>query len=621
MKDQPQKLPFSAKIKMAGLIRSHWKGLAIAFVAVLGETLGDVLEPWPIKVVVDNILQSKKLPGWLAGIVFRYFGDNKMATLNFAVAAVAAIAILGAISSYVDKYMTTSVSQWVAHDLRRVLYSHIQRLSLAERDETRTGDLISRVTDDIEAVQNFFNSSLLGILVDVLTMAGMIGVMLYVNWRFTLIALSVVPVLFAVVYYLTHKIKEASRAVRKKESELTSIVEEGLTSVRVVKAFAREDYEVQRFESESLENVETALRARSLKAKLSPTVGVITAIGTGLVLWYGARLALAGQISAGVLIVFLLYLGKLYKPMRDISKETDTVSKAIVGYERIQEVLEIESRVRDLPKARQAPRLKGKIEFENVHFSYNGGEPVLKKINLRIEPGQVAALVGPSGTGKTTIISLIPRLYDPTSGVVKIDGQDIRKFKLRSLREQTSFVLQETLLFRASVWDNIAYGKPDAHPKEIVQAARLANADEFIEKLPQGYATMLGERGASLSGGQRQRIAIARAIVRNTPILILDEPTSGLDSASEQTVMEALTRLIKGRTCVVIAHHLNTIRQADTIFVIQDAEITEHGSHEELLKSSGAYAELYRIQAESVGQWPESASETPAQSARRKVSA
>ncbi len=600
MSGKSTKFSLAGKLRAASLLRSYWKGLTIALAGVLGEALADILEPWPVKIIVDSILQMKKLPGWLGGVVVGLFGHDKLATLNFAVAAVAAIAVVGALSSYLEQYMTTSVSQWVAHDLRRTLYNHIQRLSLAEHDETRTGDLISRVTDDIEAVRSFINSSLLGILVDVLTLVGMIGVMFYVNWRFTLIALSVVPVLFGVVYYLTRRIKQASRAVRKKESELTSIVEETLTSVRVVKAFAREDYEVQRFESESLENVETALQARSLKAKLSPFVEVIVAVGTCLVLWYGARLALRGLITAGVLIVVLLYLGKMYKPMRDLSKEMDTVSKAIVGYERIQEVLEIESRVRDLPRAQRAPRFKGRIEFDHVHFRYNDGGEVLKDVSLQIDPGQVAALVGPSGMGKTTIVSLIPRFYDPVSGKVTIDGQDVRRYKLQSLREQMSFVLQETLLFRASVRDNIAYGKPDARSKEIMQAARLANAEEFIEKLPQGYSTMIGERGASLSGGQRQRIAIARAILRNTPILILDEPTTGLDAVAEQTVMEALNRLMEGKTAVVIAHHLGTIRRADRIFVVQDAEIVEQGSHDELLKANGYYAELFKIQAESV---------------------
>jgi ATP-binding cassette subfamily B protein len=583
-------------LSITRLIRPYWKALTLAFVAVLGETFGDVLEPWPIKIVIDNILQSKKLPAWLAGFVSGMFGQNKMAILNFAVAAVAVIAVMGAISSYAEKYLTTSVSQWVTHDLRRTLYNHIQRLSLAEHDKAQTGDLISRVTGDIGAVQDFINSALLGILVNVLTLFGMTAVMLYINWRFTLIALSIVPALFVVVYSFTRRIKKASRAVRKKESELVSVVEEVLTSVRVVKAFAREDFEVTRFESQSRDNVETALEARSIKAKLSPIVDVMVAIGTCLVLGYGARLALSGQLSAGVLIVFLLYLGKMYKPMRDLSKMSDTVSKAMVGYERIQEVMEIEARVRDLPRARRAPRFKGKIEFDHVTFAYDEKSPVLKDVSFSIKPGYVAAIVGPSGTGKTTIISLIPRFYDPQSGTVKIDGADIRGYKLKSLREQISFVLQETLLFHASVWDNIAYGKPDATQDQIMRAAKLANAHEFIEKMAEGYNTMIGERGTTLSGGQRQRISIARAIIRDTPILILDEPTSGLDSASEQAVIGALDRLMEGKTSIVVTHHLRAIRHADIVFVVKDSELVEQGTHEELLAAGGLYAELYTIQ-------------------------
>jgi ATP-binding cassette subfamily B protein len=484
----------------------------------------------------------------------------------------------------------------VGHDLRRTLYHHIQRLSLAEHDESRTGDLITRVTSDIAAVQDFINSALLGMLVNIMTLVGMIGVMFYLNWRFTLIALSVAPVLFLVVYYYTRRIKNASRAVRREEGKLLSIVEEVLTSIRVVKAFAREDFEQQRFESESLANVEAGLQARSIKAKLSPVVEVIVAIGTCLVLWYGARLALTGQLSAGVLIVFFLYLGKLYKPMRDLSKMTDTVSKAMVGYERIQEVLDIESRVRDVRGARPARKFKGEIEFCEVSFSYGGGKPALKDVSFKIEAGQVAAIVGPSGTGKTTLVSLIPRFYDPVSGYVGIDRTDIGKYRLKSLRDQISFVLQDTLLFRATIWENIAYDKPNAAPREIRRAAELANAHEFIEEMPDGYDTMVGERGATLSGGQRQRIAIARAIIRDTPILILDEPTAGLDAASEQVVIGALDTLMKGRTSVVIAHQLRTIRHADVIFVIKDSELVKQGTHEALLTQNGVYAELHRHQ-------------------------
>ena len=604
---KPVILKHSGKLRAIGLIRPYWKALGLAFIAVLGESLSDVLEPWPIKIVLDNVLQSKAAPGWLSRLS-EVFGADKLAILNFALAAVVGIAAIGAISSYVEKYLTTSVSQWVTHDLRRSLYSHLQRLSLQDYEKAQTGDLISRVTSDISAVQDFINSALLGIIVNALTLFGMIAVMFYINWRFTLIALSITPLLFAAVYYFTRRIKKASRAVRKKESEMVSTVQEVLSSVRVVKAFAREDFEVSRFETQSRENVETALEARSIKAKLSPIVDVMVAIGTCFVLGYGARLALRGELSLGVLIVFLLYLGKMYKPMRELSKLTDTVSKSLVGYERVQEVLEIDSRVQDLRRARRAPRFRGEIEFDHVNFSYDEKVPVLKDISFRIKPGQVAAFVGPSGTGKTTIINLVPRFYDPQSGRIKIDGEDIRGYKLKSVREQISFVLQETILFHGSIWDNIAYGRPDATQDEIIRAATEANAHEFIEKLPEGYSTVVGERGATLSGGQRQRIAIARAIIRDTPILILDEPTSGLDSSSEQAVIDALYRLMEGKTSIVVAHHLNSIRRADIIFVVRDSELEEQGTHEELLAAGGLYADMHKLQAsEDKGEIPEHA--------------
>ncbi len=581
---------------MVELLRPHWKVLSLALVAVIGETLTDLLEPWPLKIIIDNLLQSKPLPAWLAGFVDSIAGQNDLAILNFAVLAVAVIAIVGAISSYTEKYLTTSVGQWVMHDLRRTLYQHIHHLSLAEHDEKRTGDLIGRVTSDIEAVQDFITTTLLGMLVNALTLIGMVAVMFYYNWRFALIALSIVPALFAIVFFFTKRIKKASRAVRQKESELVNIVQEVFSSIRVVKAFSREDYEQQRFEEQSLENVEAALQARSLKAKLSPIVEVCAAIGTCLVLGYGARLALDGELSTGDLIIFLAYLGKMYKPMREMSKMGDTISKASVSYERIQEVLSTVSRVRDMPHAKRAEPFRAAIEFTDVSFSYSADNPILKGISLKIEPGKIAAFVGPSGAGKSTIMSLIPRFYDPTSGVVKIDGTDIRQYTLQSLREQMSFVLQDTVLFHVPIWQNIAYGKPEANREEIIEAAKLANADEFIEKMPDGYDTMVGERGVSLSGGQRQRVAIARAIIRNSPILMLDEPTSGLDAASEQAVFEALGRLMADRTCIVIAHHLATIMKADVIFVIDNSQIAEQGTHAELLAAGGIYADLYNQQ-------------------------
>jgi len=588
--------PGTQTLRIGRVLRPHWKSLVLALVAVVAETVADVLEPWPITIVVDNILQGKRLPPLLGATVVNIFGDNTTALLQFALASILLIAIVGGIGGYVEKYLTTSVSQWVAHDLRLLLYQRIQRLSLAEHGKSRGGDLITRVTKDIDAVQDFIDTALLGILVNLLTLVGMIAIMLYVNWRFTLVGLAVAPILFLFVFFYSRKIKEASRTVKKKESELLSDVAEVLASIQVVQAYAREDYEDRRFTSESRQNVRAGLQARSVKAKLSPMVDVIVAVGTCLVLAYGVKLVTAGELSTGVLIVFLMYLKKTYKPIKDLSKMPGAVAKAAVSFERIKEVIGVESAIRDLPGARPAPPLTGAIEFERVTFGYEGGAQVLKDVSLCIAPGQVAAIVGPSGMGKTTIASLVARFFDPIAGSVKVDGTDIRQFTLKSLRDQISFVLQDSLLFRGTIWENISYGRPDADPEDTIRAAQLANAHDFIISLPQGYGTMVGERGTTLSGGQRRRIAIARAIVRNTPILILDEPTTGLDAQSENAVVEALERLMKGRTSIVIAHHLDTIRNADVIFVVKDAAIAECGTHDALIANAGVYRELFDLQ-------------------------
>jgi ATP-binding cassette subfamily B protein len=580
------------------LVRPHWKALVVAFIAVVVESVADLMEPWPIKVVLDYVIGQKPPPEWMANFIDSVFGRDKLAVLNFAAISVVGIAALGAVASYTEKVLTTKVAQWVMHDLRQTLYHHVQRLSLSFYDRTRTGDLITRVTSDIEAIQDFVQNALLGIVVDVLTLAGMLGVMFCLNWRFTLIALAVAPLLFVQVYTLTHKIKRAARAVRQKEGEIVSVIEEALSSIRVVKAFATESYEERRLEKETLESMSIALKARSIKASLSPAVDIIVACGTCVVLWYGARLVMNGGLTAGELVVFLLYLGKMYKPMRDLSKMTDTISKATVGAERIREIIAVEPerRLSEIRRARPAPIFKGRIEFDNVSFRYQDRGSVLEEVSFKIEPGQFAALVGPTGSGKTTIISLIPRFYDPSSGIVRIDDQDVRSFRIRSLRRQISFVLQDTLLFRGPIWQNIAYGKPEANREEIIRAAKLANADEFIDKFPEGYDTQVGERGVTLSGGQRQRIAIARAIIRNSPILILDEPTSGLDAASEYQVIEALDRLMQGKTVIIVSHHLALIRRADIIFVLKDGRIIERGTHDELREGAGLYSEFYDIQ-------------------------
>ncbi len=582
------------------LLKPHRKALTFGFLAVIGESIASLLDPWPLKIVLDNVLKSKAAThGWLNGLILSVAGADRYAILRFAAVMVLAVAVMDALCTYTEKYFTTSVGQWVMHDLRRTLYSHIQRMSLSFHDQSQTGDLISRVTSDIDAVQSFIATSLLGALIDCITLVGMVGVMFWVNWQFTLIALAVVPVLFLVVFRYTRQIKKASRAVRKKESEIISVVQEVLTSIRIVKAFAREDYEQRRLEEQSLEGVEIALHARGLKARLSPLVDIITAAGTAAVLFYGGRMTLQGTLDAGSLVLFIWYLGKMYKPMQDLSKMPDAFSKASVGYERIREVLETQRDVVDMPKAKRVGRLKGRIEFDNVTFSYGDNVPALNHVSFTIEAGQTAALVGPTGAGKSTIINLIPRFYDPSEGTVKIDGEDVRRFQQKSLREHISFVLQDTLLFHAPIWQNIAYGKPEATRAEILRAADLANATEFIDKMPEKFDSMVGERGLTLSQGQRQRIAIARAIIRNTPILIMDEPTSGLDALSERLVVDAMERLMEGRTCVIVAHRLSTIRKANVIFVVKDGTIAEHGTHDDLMKADGLYAELHKLQFET----------------------
>jgi len=584
------------RLRIYSLLKPHARSLSIALIAVAGTTIANLLQPWPLKIVFDLVSGSKALHGWLKHFVHSDFGQHKLAGIEFAGVAVVAIAAFGALCSYVQDYTTSSVGQRVTHDLRTLLYSHIQRLSLRFHYQARTGDLISRLTTDVDAVQSFIVSGLMGIFVDTLTLLGMAAVMFYLNWRLTVVALAIAPILFGLTYSLTRRNKKASREVRKKQSEIASMMQEDLSAIVVVKAFAREDHEVQRLDENSQEGLEMALRARRLKAKLSPLVEFVVAVGTALVLWTGGRQVLGGAISAGSLIVFIWYLGKMYKPMQDFAKLADAYSKASVGYERIREVLSTAPDVSDCAAMRPAPRFRGSLAFESVNFSYVPGEPVLKDINFNIQAGQVVGLVGPTGAGKSTIAALIARLYDPDSGMVRIDGRDLREFTQKSVREQISVVLQQNVLFRATVLENIAYGRPQATIAEIRRAAEDAGADEFISKLPQGYDTVIGERGDTLSGGQRQRVAIARAIIRNAPILIMDEPSSGLDSVSEQHVFETLGQLMKGRTSLVIAHRLATIRQADAILVLEQGRIAEAGTHQQLLNAGGLYAKLYELQ-------------------------
>jgi subfamily B ATP-binding cassette protein MsbA len=585
------------RASVLGLLSGHWAALMLGLVAVGAETVATLLEPWPIKVVLDTVLHAKPLPGPLQRAIASTIGTGTMAMLELAVVAVVLIAVVGAAAGYAEKQCITALGQRVTHELRCRLYTHAHRLSMSYHDRKRTGDIISTATADVDAIQSAVTSGVLDTMYYTMLLIGMSALMLWIDWRFTLIALAILPALSLVVFTLTRQIKHASRDVRRREADLMSTMQEVLSSIRLVKAFGREDHERHRFERESDQIVESSLRARDVKAKLSPAVEVIVALGSAAVLWFGARHVLDGALTAGALVVFLLYLSKMYKPIRELSKMTDTYSRALVAFDRINGFLGVELDVKDLPGARRAQRFHGAIELEHVTFAYAPDRNALVDVSLTIPAGTVAAIVGPTGAGKSSLINLIARFYDPQSGRVLIDGEDVRSFYQESLRERISFVLQDTLLFRGAIWQNIAYGKPEALPREIVRAAKLANADEFIRELPDGYKTMVGERGVMLSGGQQRRLAIARAIIRDAPILILDEPLTGLDASSESLVLDALRQVMRGKTTIIIAHDLRTVQHADSIFVIDHGRLCERGTHAELIAANGVYARLYQLQS------------------------
>jgi ABC-type multidrug transport system fused ATPase/permease subunit len=579
------------------LVRPYRGTLLIILMAMLVQTAMSVAGPWPLKIILDNVVGSHKLAPWLDDFLRPILsGGSKMQIAAAAAIAAVLIAVLGAIASYIANYYTTSVGQWVANDLRLRTYHHLQQLSLSYYDSHQTGTLLSTITSDVQTIQGFASSSTLGIVVDLFTIVGMLFIMFWLNWDFTLIAIAVTPFMLLLVSRFKKAVKKATHEVRKEQSKIVAVVEQGLQSMRVVKAFGRQELAEEELAEVSQATVDASLKARRVKALLSPIVAITVSLCTAFVLWRGSSLILAGVMTVGALTVFLSYLNKFFKPVQDLATMTNAIAQAAVGVERIRGILDADTIIPERPNAREPQALTGEIEFDHVAFAYSADAPVLRDVSFQIKAGQMVGVVGTTGGGKSTIVSLIPRFYDPTAGAIKIDGVDIRDYKCHALRDQIGYVLQETVLFAGSVRDNIAYGKEGVTQEQILKAAKLANADDFIARMPHGYDTMVGERGETLSGGQRQRIGIARAIIRNNPILILDEPTAALDTESERLVIEALERLMKGRTVITIAHRLSTIRDADKIIVLKGGVVAEEGSHDELVARDGVYAELYRIQ-------------------------
>jgi ATP-binding cassette, subfamily B, bacterial len=589
-------------IGLSRIIRRFWPQiweqrliLSGAFVTLLAQIVFRLLEPWPLKFVFDRII----VPAGTAPATGIVWLDqlSQPSLLALAALSVVVIAALQGGAAYLNKVGFALASSRVLTDVRAMLYRHLQRLSLSFHSKARSGDLISRITGDVAVLQDVTVTAALPLVVNIATLIGMLGLMLWLNWSLALLAFATFPLFVLTMYRLSTRIRQIARKERKREGELASSAAQTFGAIKVVQALSLEGTLEREFAEQNEQSLVSGVKGKRLAALLERSVDMVIAVGYAGVLWYGASLVLRGRLTPGDLLVFLTYLKNAYRPVRDLAKYTGRIAKATAAGERVVTLLDTAPEIDDRPDAVEAPVLRGAVRFENVSFGYEPNHPVLRDLDLAVEPGQRIALVGGSGGGKSTLASLLPRLYDPTAGRVLIDGRDIRTYTLQSLRRQIAIVLQESVLFAVSVRDNIAYGAPGVTDREIEAAARLANAHDFIMRLPDGYDTILGERGATLSGGQRQRIAIARAAVRNAPIVILDEPTTGLDNESAQAVNEALDRLTADRTTFVIAHDLRTIERADLILYMEQGRVIERGTHAGLITLGGRYAALHAIQS------------------------
>jgi ABC-type multidrug transport system fused ATPase/permease subunit len=571
----------------------RWPMLFVALFALVMHSAFEVLKPWPIALLFDFVLIDDPLhfPAWLVPPQV----NQLLVMLVTACVMIVGLAVLSSMAAYFREYLLRRLGEEVAFDIRVGLFRHIQSLSLNFHDSTRVGDLIERVTGDVGAVRKMATESILQFATCAAILVSFVAIMLWVNWTLALIAVGTVPLLIPIVIYFRWRIERASTDRKKQDVEISSLAQETVTSIRLVKTFGREGYQQKKFGRESSLSVRAGLDEARYEAGYIRTVDIVMAIGTAALVFLGVHEIWSGDLKPGQLLAFVAYQRGLYAPLRDMAKETARIAKGKVALRRVLEIMDLEPEVEDAPDAVPAPPLRGEVEFRNVSFAYVSGRPVLHEVNFRIAPGQVVALVGPSGAGKTSIANLIPRLYDPTVGHVLIDGLDLRGLKLQSLRDQMSTVLQESVLLQTSILENVLYGRPDATEEEVQRALAEAGVDQFAERLPERYLTVVGPRGATLSGGERQRVAIARAMVRNTPILLLDEPTTGLDIENERLVMQALERLMQGRTTFLISHRLNLIERADLILVVDRGRIVESGSHRELLAVGGVYSRLYNL--------------------------
>lgn len=557
-----------------------------------------------LKMIIIGLLCSVLAQGATAGfpLLIKKFLDVVLkpgAPMHLLYVLVLTILLLMAsrgLFNFLQSYIMSKAGQKFIIDLRETMYRHLQKLSLDYYEKRKTGIIMSNLTNDVGALQSAIVDNLVQLVGESFSLAACVVMVFYLNWKLALVTLVTAPFIGIVVGTLGRKIRRAGRVSQESIADVTAVLQESISAVRVVKSYVREEYETERFVKENDFNFRAQMKAIKLSAIMSPTVEFLASIGVAVLVWYGGLQVITGVSTTGDLVAFIMYASYVSNPLKRISNALASIQRAVAAAERVFEVLDTQPTVQDAPNAGILPHINGAIELENVCFEYDKNEPVLRDVSLKINPGEVVALVGPSGAGKTTIANMVPRFYDVTAGAVRIDGVDVREVTMNSVREQIGLVPQENILFHGSIYDNIRYGKLDATKEQIEAAAKAANAHKFILEQPHGYDTIVGERGSTLSGGQRQRVAIARAILKDPRILILDEATSALDNESEKLVQEALEILMVGRTSIVIAHRLSTIQNADKIVVMEKGKIVEQGKHDELLANNGLYYKLYNTQ-------------------------